>query len=179
MRLYFHHVGESGSRRDFPRTVWNAVSIKTVEDNIPADDPFRSPILRELRAKFPEGTFNCWGVPQGASTIIERLSTGDVVLLVESIRLAGSVPALCQVAVFYPRIFSKLSVALWGEGHFPYIFYFHTERLHLSWEELKEKLGYAPRFDPRGKFYSVKEGRPEDFLSHAAFVEWLRKNRCG
>lgn len=179
MRLYFHHVGESGSRRDFPRTVWNDVSVEVVEDNIPSDDPFRSQVLRELHSKFPDGKFNCWGVPQGASTVIKKLTTGDVVLLIESIRLAGDVPALCQVEVFYPRIFSKLSVALWGEGHFPYIFFFRTERLNLRWDELKEELGYAPRFDPRGKFYSVKEGRPEGFSSHSAFVEWLRANKRG
>jgi 5-methylcytosine-specific restriction protein A len=178
MQLYFHHVGESGSKRDFPRTVWNEVSIKTVEENIPLDDPHRSSLLRDLYSRFPHGRFNVWGVPQGASTVIKKLSAGDAVLLVESIRLAGSVPALCPVGVFCPRPLSKLSTALWGEAHFPYVFFFHTQALNLSWDELKEHLGYAPRFDPRGQFYSVKVGKPAEFPSHATFVDWLLKNRA-
>lgn len=177
MRLYFHHVGEEGSKRDFPRTVWNEVSIQTVEQNIDSDDSFRGPLLRDLNAKFPSGRFNCWGVPLGASSILRNLRSGDTVLLVETVRLAGSVPALCQVAVFQSQAFPKLSKALWGEGHFPYVFFFSTERLSLTWQELKEHLGYASKFDPRGKFYSVKEDKPERFGSQAEFVDWLRTNR--
>jgi 5-methylcytosine-specific restriction protein A len=178
MQLYFHHVGESGSKRDFPRTVWNEVSIRTVEDNVPLDNPYRGLLLRDLNSRFPDGRFNVWGVPQGASTVIKKLSSGDAVLLIESIRLAGSVPALCPVSVFYPQPLSELSTALWGEAHFPYVFFFHTQPLRLSWDELKEHLGYAPRFDPRGKFYSVKVGKPAEFSSHAAFVDWLQVERA-
>jgi len=176
MRLYFHHVGESGSRRDFPRTIWNEVSIRTVEQNIAVDNPFRSHILRDLNTKFPDGRFNCWGVPHGASTIIKHLGVGDVVLLVESIRLEGSIPALCPVSVFHPQVLTQLSSALWGESHFPYVFFFHTERLRLSWDQLKEHLGYRPRFDPRGKFYRVKEEKPSTFPSQDAYIRWLREN---
>ena len=177
MRLYFHHVGETGSRRDFPRTIWNEIDIQTVEEAIPTNNPYRAPLLRDLNVKFPDGKFNVWGVPQGASIVIRNLCVGDVVLLVETIRLGGHVPALCSVSVFQAQVFPELSRALWTESHFPYIFFFHTERIDLTWEELKEHLGYSERFDPRGQFYRVKEGKPEGFGSPVGFVRWLREER--
>jgi len=177
MRLYFHHVGETGARRDFPRTIWNEINIRTVEESISDDNPYRAPLLRDLNSKFPSGKFNVWGVPQGAATVIRNLCVGDVVLLVETIRLGGCVPALCSVSVFEAQVFPELSKALWTESHFPYIFFFNTERIDLTWEELRRHLGYSDRFDPRGQFYRVKEGKPEEFLGPARYVKWLREER--
>jgi 5-methylcytosine-specific restriction enzyme A len=177
MRLYFHHVGETGSKRDFPKTVWNSVSMSMIEENVPRVSAFREPLLRDLRARFPDGIFNCWGVPAGARTVIRHLQPGDAVLLVETIRLGGSVPALCQVQAFFPEIFEQLSRALWGEHHFPYVFFFSTERLSLSWEELRDTLGYKPRFDPRGMFYRVNERSPVGYRSQYDYVDWLRAQR--
>jgi hypothetical protein len=176
MRLFFHHVGLDGARRDFPRTVFSDVQMSVAEDNIPENNPFRQAILSELKNQFPEGHFNCWGVPDGAHTVIQHLEIGDVVLLIETTQLDGSVPALCEVKVFYPHELSLLSKALWLEFGYPYIFFFRTERLSLSWTELREQLGYSERFDPRGKFYSVDPLKPLDFKGHADYVEYLRKN---
>jgi 5-methylcytosine-specific restriction protein A len=179
MHLYFHHVGQDGSARDFPKTVWGKVRIETVEANIPSSEPKREAILRELRQKHPSGVFNCWGVPAGANVVINNLKPGDAVLLVETLHLGGSVPALCEVSVFYPVQLPELSDALWGEHHFPYIFFFTTQRLHLSWEELRETLEYSHNYDPRGRFNSVHASKPKRFANHAAFVQWLRSERAG
>ena len=176
MKLYFHHVGQDGARRDFPRTVFADVPMDVARDNIPSDHPLRNAILSELEEKFPKGTFNCWGVPAGAHTVIKNLSVGDVVLLVETVHLDGEVPALCEVKIFYPSELHTLSKALWKDPKYPFIFFFDTERLNMSWTELLEQLGYSERFDPRGKFYSVNSLRPANFPSQAAYVEWLRNH---
>jgi len=176
VKLYFHHVGQDGARRDFPRTVFANIPITVARENIPDDHPLRNAVLEKLREKFPKGEFNCWGVPAGAHTVIKNLRIGDAVLLVETVHLDGAVPALCQVEIFYPSEFHTLSRALWKDPKYPFIFFFHTERLRLSWTDLLEHLGYSERFDPRGKFYSVNSLRPIEFPSQAVYVEWLRAN---
>jgi 5-methylcytosine-specific restriction protein A len=79
--------------------------------------------------------------------------------------------------VFHSQVFTQLSNALWGEHHFPYVFFFTTERLDLTWEELRDTLGYQPRFDPRGQFYRVHEERPGAFPTQYDYVQWLRRER--
>jgi hypothetical protein len=83
---------------------------------------------------------------------------------------------LCHVRVFRPDELRDLSFALWGNQKFPYIFFFRTEELTLSWPELREHLGYAPNFDPRGNFYSVVSQRLDTFGGVEGYVRYLREH---
>jgi hypothetical protein len=176
MRLFFHHVGQAGANEDFKKTVYKEVSIETVESNIPTHDLLRGEILQVLQTQFPSGLFNCWGVPAGARSVIRQLATDDFVLLVESATEYGDVPILCHVRAFWPHELRNLSLALWRNDKYPYIFFFRTEKLTLSWPELREHLGYRHNFDPRGNFYSVASNRLDDFGGVEAYVEGLRHN---
>lgn len=175
MTLYFHHVGQEGSRRDFPRTVFKRVPNDVVRKHIPADTPLRNTILKQLEGDFPSGSFNCWGVPSGASTVIKKLSRGDVVLLVESVRINGEIPALCEVKLFQPLELHELSRALWGSAYYPYVFFFDTERLSLGWVEFLDHIEYKKQFDPRGKFYAVAKNRLAAFGGPSGYVAFLRE----
>jgi hypothetical protein len=176
VRLFFHHVGQKGADEDFKKTVYKDVSIPTVEDNVPVSYPQRDELLTQLRQEFPTGFFNCWGVPAGAKSVIRQLQAGDFVLLVHSATEYGEVPVLCRVQVFWPHELRDLSFALWGNDKYPYIFFFHTEHLTLSWPELREHLGYRHNFDPRGNFYSVASHRLDEFGGVEAYVQGLRHN---
>lgn len=174
MKLYYHHVGEAGARRDFPKTIFSDVSVSVVEAAVPKSDPSREALLAALKTSFPEGRFNCWGVPSGAKFVIRNLAVGDVVLLVNSVHLTGAVPALCEVLVFLAHEYRDLSHALWGDDKYPYIFFFHTERIELPWVELLDRLGYKRNFDPQGKFYSVADSKLTAHGGPRAFVQSLR-----
>jgi hypothetical protein len=115
-------------------------------------------------------------VPAGAKSVIRQLAAGDIVLLVHSATEFGEVPVLCHVQVFWPVELRDLSYALWGNDKYPYIFFFRTEKLSLSWPEFREHLGYKHNFDPRGNFYSVASHRLDDFGSVEAYVQGLRHN---
>src|SRR5215204_5568908 len=135
MRLFYHHVGLIGATEDFKKTVFAKVALAVAEDNIPQDDPLRDELLSNLRSQFPSGSFNCWGVPEGAKFVIKNLSPGDYVLLVESTSPdGGSVPALCHVKAYWYHALRSLSLALWGDEKYPYIFFFDTEELNLEWD---------------------------------------------
>jgi hypothetical protein len=176
VRLFFHHVGQKGADEDFKKTVYKDIGIETVGSNVPVSDPHRDELLDELRQMFPTGLFNCWGVPAGAKSVIRQLTAGDFVLLVHSATEYGQVPVLCHAQVFWPHELRDLSFALWGNNKYPYIFFFRTVELTLSWPEFREHLGYAHNFDPRGNFYSVASHRLDDFGGVEAYVQGLRLN---
>jgi 5-methylcytosine-specific restriction protein A len=144
MQLFFHHVGQTGSDTDFPKTVFTDVALTRIETAIPAKNSLRQLIVQALWSRFPTGTCNVWGVPVGARTSIASLATGDAVLLVENVSGAGSVPALCPDVLYWNRDYHGLSEELWGNGKYPYVFYFRTEPFDLTWREMCVDLGYAP-----------------------------------
>jgi 5-methylcytosine-specific restriction enzyme A len=127
MRLFYHHVGVAGAEADFPKTVYSRVPHSRVADAI-ADRPSATGIIADLRNAFPSGSSNCWGVPAGAQSVIRHLSPGDTVLLVESTRGDGAIPALGIVKVYPREELPDLSSALWGDVRFPYVFFFETEQ---------------------------------------------------
>lgn len=176
MKLYYHHVGILGAKEDFKKTVFGKVPISVVRNNVDDKNPNKHEMLETLIANFPDGQFNCWGVPSGASNIINNLNTSDAVLLVESTSREGRIPALCKVVGFWKDEFNQLSNALWGNDKYPYIFFFRTEKLNLMWEEFLTHMGYKPKWDPRGKFYSVADSKLDSFGGAERYVEYLRAN---
>jgi hypothetical protein len=178
MKLYYHHVGQEGSAKDFPKTVFSRIPISLVLDSVPTNHPYRGDLIAELQNRFPSGSFNCWGVPSGAKIVLSNLQVGDVVLLVQSTHMTGSIPALCEVKVFLPIEFRALSMALWGEEKYPYIFFFDTEELDFLWIKFIEDIGYSSNFDPRGKFYSVGDDRLARFNGAPGYVKYLRASRA-
>ena len=175
MDLYFHHVGKQGAERDFPKTVFGERSLALARNHIPTSNPRRGEILAVLEEAFPAGTFNCWGVPAGASSVIQGLEVGDAVLLVRTTSGAGDVPALCPVRCYWDVQLPRLSAALWGEERFPYIFFFETEPLELDWSTFADYVDYSSNWNPAGNFYRVaKEEELATFGGAAGFVDYLR-----
>ncbi|MCD6013447.1 MAG: endonuclease [Flavipsychrobacter sp.] len=160
MNLFFHHVGQLGATKDFPKTVFRKHNIDVlVSEGVITDGS----LLEELRSKFPTGEFNCWGVPSGASVVIRNLNEGDYVLLVKSSRIDGDIPVLCPVKIFWRAKLETLSEYLWQDSKFPFIFFFNTIDIELMWVQFIEDLGYKNNFSPRGNFYKVDNGRLEKF----------------
>lgn len=172
MKLYYHHVGVIGAA-DFRKTVFKDVPISLVEQTLPDTHPLKAEILNTLRAKFPAGYFNCWGVPEGARSVIRNLQEGDYVLLVESARIDGRIPALCNVEAYWNQQFRALSQALWGDERFPYIFFFRTDELNLMWIDFMDHVGFAENFNPRGQFLSVVDSRLDHFDGVEGYVTFL------
>lgn len=173
MRLFYHHVGAVGAREDFPKTVYTQVPISVVETTMKNGNPAKPALVNLLRDKFPEGVFNCWGVPSQANIVINNLHEGDAVLLVESSNIQGVIPVLCDVKVFIPDELRDLSFAFWGNDKYPYIFFFETQTLNLLWIEFLDLLDYQENFDPRGKFYSVAESRLQKYGGTKQFIDTL------
>ena len=109
---------------------------------------------------------------------MKNLAVGDAVLLVETAtELGGNIPALGQVKTFIRHEFPSLSFSLWGNSHFPYIFFFETEPLEFQWNEFLSDVGYAPNWDPRGRFYSVSDEKLVKLGGAEKYVEQIRRKK--
>jgi hypothetical protein len=174
MELFFHHVGQAGADEDFPKTVFADVDLTRIEQAIPLDDPLRDDILDTLGRRFPEGSCNCWGVPMGARWPIAHLAHGDAVLLVEADTADGRVPALCPDVLYWNRPYHDVSAELWGNPRYPYVFFFRTEPLDLTWHEMRADLRYAPDWVPRN-FFRITPPRLAPFGGPEGYLQRLRQ----
>ena len=174
MNLFIHHVGQDGAAADFPKTVFQEVSLDTIKEPLLAAGTAGALVLESLQAEFPSGSFNAWGVPRGASSVIRRLCPGDVVLLVSTIHIPGYVPALAEVRIFESSQFPEVSQALWGDDKYGYVFFFKTERLDLTWLELLDLLDYKENYNPRGTVNSVGVAKLERHGGASGLVEYIR-----
>jgi hypothetical protein len=173
MNLFYHHVGQTGAAEDFKKTIYSNVTYELVERNIPAHVPIRQEILDTIKAMFPSGTFNCWGVPSGAKSVIKNLKPGDVVLLIETTAGSGSIPALGIVRAYWDYELRELSRALWGNHKYPYIFFFETIRINLTWDDFVGHVGFKENYRPAGQFLSVRSDRLDAHGGLGGYLEFL------
>lgn len=170
MQMYFHHVGQRGSSEDFPKTVFADVPLERIESHLRPDDSLRG----FLRRRFPNGSCNVWGVPSGAHSVIQGLNTGDAVLLVQSTAGEGSVPALCPNVIYHNHANHDLSQELWGNARFPYVFFFATEPIEMTWSEMCRDLGYMLGWQPR-YFVRITPERLEPFGGPEGYLRRVRE----
>jgi hypothetical protein len=87
---------------------------------------------KQLRAAFPQGTFNCWGIPSRARPSFLETSVGDAVFFAPwigvhkgGIYYLGVIKAICDLECW------NASRILWPETpddrQFPFLFFFDTE----------------------------------------------------
>ncbi|WP_051304116.1 HNH endonuclease [Calidithermus chliarophilus] len=158
-KIYYHVVGKANAQRDFPRTLFNQRGIDEVVCHVPEKILREHRIIETLQAKFPSGAFNAWGVPEGARDVVQALSPGDAVFIIESTSPKSRTTVLGVVEAFWPVELYGLSKAFWTESRFPYIFFFSSQPLNLSWEDFRELIGYSSRYRAPALFLRVREDK--------------------
>jgi len=170
--LHFHHVAQKGVP-DLCKTVFSSLDMSILD--AVGDTARRRRLQASLEREFPTGVFNCWGVPEGAERALSKVVPGDYVLLVEGVRFDSAVPALCHVRLVSREKHHDLSTLLWQDDRYPWVFFFTTERLDLTWKDFLDHIGYSDGFNPRGRFYSVNAERLAKFGGPDAYAAYLRK----
>lgn len=171
------HVGNPGNV-DIQYTVTRNRNVDQVADQLPdgteEEQYFESdPVLHEA---FPDGEFNCWGVPERAEPSFNRTDIGDLVLFIptlnEGIRQIGVVSAKC------PFRCTDASRILWPDTPhdrlFPFIFFFDTKVGHRGWYDFLDDVGYESNWDPRGWYRPVASHRFSDWGGPEGYLEFLR-----
>lgn len=185
MDVFLMHVGHLNTV-DIEFTVTRDRTFSEVVAKLPADAPER-PYFHadpELHGAFPNGAFNCWGVPSRAEPSFAQTKIGDLVLIVPFIGIhGGGIAQLGVVRAKCPIRCHQASRVLWPKTPdarlFPLIFFFRTEVGFRGWFEFLEDAGYKSNWDPRGWYRRIAPGRFDaKFGGPAGYLRFLR-NECG
>ncbi len=116
------------------------------------------------------------GVPETALNIIEKISIGDVILLIESAGKDGNIPALCEIKIYHNVPLKELSHKIWGSPRFPYIFFFETKLINYKWGDFLEDLAYKKGYNPHGHFKRISPEHLIKFGGGAGYLKYILSN---
>lgn len=184
MKVFIMHVGHPGNV-DIDWTVTQHRTFNEVLSQLPTDAPERKYFEADptLRAAFPQGYFNCWGVPSNAEPSFNKTDIGDLVLIIPwigshdgGIHQLGIVNAKCPVRAYHA------SRILWPQTPnarlFPWLFFFHTEVGYRGWFDFLDDVGIAANWDPRGWYRPIALHRFARWGGPQGYLRFLRQ-QCG
>jgi hypothetical protein len=182
MDAFLQHVGSPGVI-DIGFTVTRQRSISEILHGLPAAAPerrwFEAGILQSA---FPEGEFNCWGVPSGAKPRFRETQVGDLFLMFPHVGANGGLAQIGVVRALCPNDCSEASRLLWPRtpDHrlFPWIFFFRTEVGFREWSDFLRDMGYAENWDPRGQYRRIAADRLGRWGGADGYLQFLRGD-CG
>jgi hypothetical protein len=136
---------------------------------------------KHLRAAFPQGTFNCWGVPIRAHPAFLETAVGDVVLFAPwigvhegGIYYLGVVKAICELECW------NASRILWPETPddrlFPWLIFFDTEVGYHEWYRFLDDVEIGHKWNPRGWYRQIQSSHFSHFGGVEKYVEHLRND---
>lgn len=165
MTVYFQHVGESGGRRDFPKT------IGTMEDGVVEfrfsdiaghlsnfSNEEKDALEQQLTQLSPTG-FQIWGIPSGAKSVLRNLKIHDSLLLLESAGYGGSFAYGGKIVAFPSKECFELSQHLWGEAKFPLIVFMKGKMANFLWRDFCNLVNYKANWNPAGQTYRITEDK--------------------
>jgi hypothetical protein len=184
--IFFHHVGEVGAARDFPRTIFDDATPSGMrlfkgEDILPelTDLPEAEIFRIGAAARSAPKGFQIWGIPSGGLRVFRRINENDHWLLLDTDRPGGTISYAGKVICKLENPSFRLSSFLWGEAKFPLILLLDGFRTELEITQFKELFGYKPKWDMRGFSYSLATTRIKEsiFQEEVAFIEHLSASR--
>lgn len=165
MTVYYQHIGEQMSARDFPRTIGTS-KIGLIEfhwedivDHLDHLDAEEGEILRAQTREFAPDGFQVWGIPSGAKSVIRALTIGDYLLLLETVGPGGSFAYVGRVVGRPSKECSDLSFHLWGEFRFPLIVFLKGALTSYPWFAFCEAFGLSKNWNPAGRTNRITEER--------------------
>lgn len=160
MTIYFQHVGEANSNRDFPRTLFSRGELHQFkfEDVAPYLEHLPEAELQRLSRlcvkDAPDG-FQIWGIPSGAKTILKNFIEGDQLLLVKSITFGGAIEYSGRVIAIPRGECFDLSQHLWAEARFPLICFLVGEQVRFPWPVFLEAFDFKSNWNPAGRIWRL------------------------
>lgn len=179
MRIFIMHIGHPGNI-DIKYTITRRRSTKEILDEIGEDAPERAFFENDedFKSYFPDGHFNCWGIPQRARPAFDKTRAGDLVLFVPTIGVHGGISHIGIVRAKCRITAHRASRALWPDTPhdrvYPWLFFFNTENGHLEWFEFLQELGYNHDWNPNGWYRELKAERFGKFGGADGYLQHLR-----
>jgi hypothetical protein len=179
MQVFLMHVGTPGNI-DIEYTVTTKRSRSELLQRLPAGSDeekfFRSD--PDLLTGFPNGDFNCWGIPPKAEPRLRDTQIGDLVLFFPTIGYNGALEQIGIVKAKCEFECWQSSRILWpntpDQRLFPYLFFFDTEVGYRPWFDFLDDVGYSHDFDPHGFYRRIVSERFTKYGGPIGYLHFLR-----
>lgn len=161
MAIYYQHVGEVGSTRDFPRSLGTITdglkrfSFADIEPYIQHLTPEELLDIRGRTKEFAPTGFQVWGLPSGAGPTLKRMVTGDYLMLLESIHFSYVGQVIHRVS----EPCWDLSNHIWYERRFPIIVLLQGELIFYPWANFIHHFSFNPKYHLLGQTMKLAEER--------------------
>jgi hypothetical protein len=161
MTVYYQHIGERLSARDFPRSLGTQSSglkrfnFGDVAEFLDHLNPFETSEIKSKMQDFAPTGFQIWGIPSGAQSVIANMQTGDYLMLLESTDFTYCGQVIHRVS----DLCHDLSYHIWGEQRFPIIIFLQGEMISYGWDEFKEDFDFAFKYHMRGHTANISPVR--------------------
>ena len=154
------HIGYE-NKIDIGYTITHRVSFEEIVSKLqpgPERDFFIND--EQLHAAFPQGKFNCWGVPFDAHPAFIETEIGDAVFFAPWIgNQGGHIGCLCIIKAICEMELRQASHIFWPETpnnrEFPYVFFFDTEIGNLDWYKFLNDLKINRGWHPQGWYRKI------------------------
>ena len=182
MNIFIMHVGSPGNI-DIKYTVTRKRSIKEMVEKIPLSAPERAYFEndKELNSAFPNGEFNCWGVPSRAEPSFRKTNVGDLVLMIPEIGSSED-SGIQQIGIVKAKYNEKAidaSKVLWPDTPearlYPFLFFFETEVVYRSWYDFLNDLDIESNWNPRGWYRKMADKRFSAWKGAQGYLDFLRQ----
>ena len=152
MAVYYQHIGESLSQRDFPRSLGTPkdglrrFQFKHIEEFLAHLSSHEQLEIQSKCAELAPMGFQIWGIPSGAQKVLSKMKTGDYLMLLESVDFQYCGQAIHKTS----DLCYDLSHHIWGEQRFPIIVFMTGDLISYDWEEFLADFNFKPNFHMRG-----------------------------
>lgn len=182
MNIFLMHVGHNNAI-DLDYTVKRKRSVTELVSALPSGSTERDFYESDssLRRGFPDGRFNCWGVPPRAKPAFDETEIGDLVVFAPWIGVhGGGIQYAGIVRAIYRSEAWDSSRVFWPETPndrlFPWIYFFETATGFRDWYSFLDDVGIGHGWNPRGWYKRIQPERFKSFGGPTGYVRFLREN---
>ena len=161
MTVYYQHIGERLSARDFPRSLGTPTDglrrfrFEDVEGFVQHLNPLEIADIKSKTQHLSPTGFQIWGIPSGAQRVLNNMETGDYLMLLESTDFTYCGQVIHRVS----DMCHDLSYDIWGEQRFPIIIFLQGEMISYGWDTFVEDFGFASNYHMRGNTANIRPDR--------------------
>jgi hypothetical protein len=161
--VFWQHVGDQLSQRDFPRSLGTPQSglrefrVADVRSHMSDLSPIQASDLERNLLRIGTSTFQIWGLPTGAAQTLSKMETGDYFMTLDTNAEWGAFRYIGRVLYYLPGEHWNLSLHIWNERKFPLIVLLRGILVAYPWQRFLSDFKYGEGLRPMGRTFRISE----------------------
>jgi hypothetical protein len=163
LSVFWQHVGDELSRRDFPRTLGTAQNglrefcVEEIRSYMSDLSPIQASELERNLSRIGTSTFQIWGLPTGAAPTLSKIGIGDYFMALDTNAEWGAFRYIGRVLYYLPGEHWELSLRLWRERKFPLILLLKGNLVAYPWQGFLSDFKYGAGLRPMGRTSRISD----------------------